>query len=129
VTSNARLNWRRSNRFCFECPRCARVERALLLAKEVKKVRGVVEERIELELKVVDHFAGEVGLDCFSGKSRDGIHLVPEVLTRQGCWGEVEEAVHGGPLRPGGPGPLGARPHGAIERGADEGRANGEGPP
>ena len=30
-----------------------------------KKVRGVVEERSELELKVVDHCAGELGLDRF----------------------------------------------------------------
>jgi len=65
----------------------------------------------------------------FSGEPRDGIHLVPEVLPRE-CGGlEIEEAEHRGPLRPGGPGTLGARPHGAMERGAPEGRAHGDGPP
>jgi hypothetical protein len=40
--------------------------RALVATRQIgKKVRGVVEERIELELKIVDHLAGEVGLDRF----------------------------------------------------------------
>lgn len=94
-----------------------------------KKVRGIVEERIELERQVVDHLARAVGLDRFYSKPRDGIHLVPAVLTRERGGLESAEAVHGGPLRPGGPGTLGARPHGAMKRGEDEGRAQGEGPP
>jgi hypothetical protein len=54
-----------------------------------------------LKRKVVHDFAGEVGLDRFSSEPRDGSHLVPDVLTRERSGLEIEEAVHGGLVRPG----------------------------
>jgi hypothetical protein len=94
-----------------------------------KKGRGVVAERIALELTSVDHCACEGGRARVSSQPGDGRQLRPAVRTRQGFRGEVAEAGPRGPGRPSGPGPRGARPDRTVERGADQGRAHGEGPP
>jgi hypothetical protein len=77
----------------------------------------------------VEHFVGEGRLERGPGEPRHGRPLVPAVLACERGGLASAEAGHRGLVCPRSPGPLGARPHGAMERGEHEGRAHGEWPP
>jgi hypothetical protein len=89
-----------------------------------KKARGIVQERIQRERKLLQHLAGQFRFDCRQGRASDDIHLIPEVLTDEHGGVEGKQMRQRGALSLSGLTPLRARPDGTIDGGEEQRRAD-----